>query len=382
MSAPAAATSTAGLNEAFGLIYKVAVILSILAFFIIACLCAIDVYAYVRDEVKQSSKLVLDPNLHNKDTTDVNAFKYLNASPDNEPYNIYLVQKIVNGVYTMIGLVVIIFAIQVASFFGFKIYSIINETPFRETIDLPINSLAVLVIVFIGIMIFNYIYKHTFLQITQPSMDILRKRMRDIKKYVYGNLELGEDARFSNALAGNDMDTILAILKEKLADDDGSGTSSAAMDAARMIFSLNLYTYYQYEIPENDVVWEDLRVMFSPTGAQNQTIDPTLYFYYKKPIYVTNMYPSLRKDLSPLLGEGERSFVREISKMMRQLNLRLSRLQEISGGKKELFDYLKKVFILALVFLVIVSVVYFEKYSYLLLAWAWIMEKFSRKNTE
>lgn len=369
----------AGLNEAFGLVYKIAVILSILAFFIITALCAIDVYAYVRDEVKQKSKLILDPNMPNKDTTDVNAFKYLNASADNEPYNIYLVQKIVNGVYTMIGLVVIVFAIQVASFFGFKIYSMVNETPFKETIDLPIINLAVLVIVFIGIVIFNYTYKHTFLQITQPSMDTLRKRMRDIKKYIYGNLELGEDSKFANALAGNDMDTIINIIKEKLADDDGSGTSSSAMDAARMIFTLNLYTYYQYEIPEGDVVWDDLRGLFTPSGVQNQTIDPTLFFYYKKPIYVTNMYPSLRKDIAPLLGEGERPFVREISKMMRQLNLRLSRLQEISGGKTKLFDYLKKVFIIALIFLIIVTVIYFEKYSYLLLAWAWLMSKFSKE---
>jgi hypothetical protein len=75
-----------------------------------------------------------------------------------------------------------------------------------------------------------------------------------------------------------------------------------------------------------------------------------MYLYYKQPIYVPNIYPSVRDRLQPLLEDRERQFVKDLSKTMRELNRQLAALQNISSGKKAVRSYLWNVFLMVLLF--------------------------------
>jgi hypothetical protein len=376
MEAAPGSADGAGLNDAFIIVYRVVAILGIIGFVVITLLALMDVVLYYFSEIQQRFKLTLDPNMANKDTTDVDVLRYLANDIDNEPYNVFLQQNLVKGLYTVIGLVVIVFGIQISSFFVLKIVSIVKEMPFKEKIDLPVMNIGIIVIVFAGITMMNYLYKHVFLKDTQPSLKGLRSQLREIKSYIYANADFDRaQNRFFPAMLANDMDTVIEALQAKIKETtrpDAKTLQSSDYTAARMIFALNLYTYFHYEIPEGDPASDEIRKMFSADGLRTQKVDPAMYFYYKKPIYITNMYPSLRKDLKQALGARERAFVQHVAIMMRDLNRRLARLQLISSGKKKIDDYLWRILFVSLFISAALLIVYLQKFELIIIAWVGI----------
>jgi len=222
----------------------------------------------------------------------------------------------------------------------------------------------------------NYLYKHVFLKDTQPSLKGLRSQLREIKSYIYANADFDRaQNRFFPAMLANDMDTVIEALQAKIKETtrpDAKTLQSSDYTAARMIFALNLYTYFHYEIPEGDPASDEIRKMFSADGLRTQKVDPAMYFYYKKPIYITNMYPSLRKDLKQALGARERAFVQHVAIMMRDLNRRLARLQLISSGKKKIDDYLWRILFVSLFISAALLIVYLQKFELIIIAWVGI----------
>jgi len=83
----------AGLNDAFIIVYRVVAILGIIGFVVITLLALMDVVLYYFGEIQQRFKLTLDPNMANKDTTDVDVLRYLANDIDNEPYNVFPAAK-------------------------------------------------------------------------------------------------------------------------------------------------------------------------------------------------------------------------------------------------------------------------------------------------
>jgi hypothetical protein len=88
--------------------------------------------------------------------------------------------------------------------------------------------------------------------------------------------------------------------------------------------------------------------MFSVDGMQKQKVDPTLLLQYKRPVFMPNLYPTIRDKLQKsMTKEAERAFLKDFGGIMKDLNKKLVRIQNISEGKKSVFTYLFKVFLVA-----------------------------------
>ena len=358
----------AGLNDAFVLLYKVIAILIAIVIAAMFILATVDVVLYSRDEVRQRVRLILDKNMYNKDTTDIQAMDYLQNNAENEPYNIFLEQKLISTMFFLSGAGLIILGIQIGTFFALKLWAVVKRAEFTDRIDLPMKRLSVLVVGYGAGIILSTAYKRGFIKDTQPNMQVTRSRMVKLNTFIYSNLSNDSKNRFLPALLSDDLETCIRCIKDYLRRGDPSEINLTAEDyiAAKLIFTFNLYSFFRYQIPEGDPGFEDIRTIFSSLGLKNKRIEPGMYLYYKQPVYVSNLYPNLRPQLKELIGLRERAFVKEISRNMRELNRQMSAIQDISSGKKAVRNYLLSIFLLCALFIaVLVGVFYSEAKPYL-----------------
>jgi hypothetical protein len=124
-----------------------------------------------------------------------------------------------------------------------------------------------------------------------------------------------------------------------------------------MMFTFNLYTYYRTQIPESDVNGDQLNTLFSSEGIRTQKVDPAMLFYYKRPIYIANLYPSLRTDMQRSLGLAEQGFMRDVGVIMREMNMRLNKIQNIGDGKASVRSYMWSVMWISLGFTAILVLI-------------------------
>jgi hypothetical protein len=146
-----------------------------------------------------------------------------------------------------------------------------------------------------------------------------------------------------------------------------------------MIFTLSLYSFLQDQIPEADDNYQTIQTIFTVANIQNPKIDPTVYFYYKQPIYIPNLFstiqdisngpnttssgnaasPSSSNIADALVQEATTSsnnnnsegnlftdpdreliFITQLTTMLQTANKKLARLQSIAQGKETLFKYM------------------------------------------
>lgn len=328
-----------GLNGAFLLIYRVCAVLVVLSFVVLTVIAIIDVIAYHIGEASQRAKLFTDPNLMLSKTTDVQVLQYVHNSPEKEPFSIFTEQSIISTVYVIVGLAVVTLGVQLGIFFALKLYHTVRspKTPFTEKISIPFHFMGVLLVAFVGVVILNIMYKQTFIKKTQPELKTLRSRLRDIKSYIYRNLN--NDTRFLQALKSGDVDNVVAIMKRNTKNQ---------LALSKMMFTFNLYTFFTSQIPETDRAFDSINSMFTNEGMRTQKVDPAMLFYYKRPLFVPNLYPSIRADLQAAIGVGERNFMTSVGVLMKELNKRLLTTQSIGEGKVTVRDYMWKVMTVSL----------------------------------
>jgi|Laugresbdmm110sn_1035088.scaffolds.fasta_scaffold32877_2 hypothetical protein len=362
---PSPVQTPAGLNDAFVLIYKILAILIALTLGVMFLTTVIDIFLFQRNEVQQTVKLVLNKNLFNKDTTDNVAMDYLKNNPEDEPYNIFLEQKMIGGLFSLSGIGLIVLGLQIGTFFSLKLWSVVKRAEFAEQINLPLKLIMVLVVGFGAATLFTSNYNQIFVKQTQPNIKSIRTQMLRLNNYIYTNLTNDMRNRFLPALLADDLDTCVKVLREYLKRGNENDTELTAEDytALKMLFTINIYGFYRYMIPEGDPVFDELRALFTTQGIRKRAIEPTNYIYYKHAVFVPNAYPTIRDRLQPLLGMRERTFVTELGKMMRELNRQMVYLKDISGGKKALFNYLLATFAVALIWIVIIFGVFYQELS-------------------
>jgi hypothetical protein len=337
VAAPGATTndmamSPGGLNDAFETIYKISAILVAVAFVLVTIMSAFDIFSFYFKEVFQKFKLIIDPNLMNKDTTDVRSMDYIFNKQDDEPFNIFLEQQLVAFMFIVIACAMMALGLQLGSFFALKLFATVRGKPFEERVRIPMPYLGLILLVLLGSVMLNYIYKQRFIKVTQPTLKAVKGRMREIKSYIYTNMT--NDSMFLKALTQDDMDKVMQALLDNAKDSKNAST------LRKMMFTLNLYTYFRTQIPEQDLNYDTILTMFTSEGIRLQKLDPTMVFYYKTPIFVPNLYPTLREKLQPALGDRERTFLKDLGIIMKELNKRLTKLQMIGDGKRSLSGYM------------------------------------------
>ena len=352
-----------GLNDAFLLIYRIIAILIALVIIVYFLTAALDLFIYRRNEVQQKIRKTLNKNIMNKDTTDIAAIDYLKNNSEDEPYNVFAEQKMTSALYMLSGIGVIVLGLQVGTFFGLKLWAVVKRAEFTDKIEVPMKLVSVIVVGVAAATLLNDTYKGTFIKKTQPNIKTLRSQLVRLNNFIFTNL--GNDAknRFLPALQSDDLETCITVLKDYARRGNVNDTQMTAEDfmALKLIFTVNVYSFYRYMIPEGDAAFDDIRALFTTQGIRNRSVEPTAYLYYNQPAFVPNIYPTIRASLQPLLGSRERAFVLELGKMMRELNRQLIAVQNISSGKSALSGYLLTVFIIAGLWVAVLFGIFFQE---------------------
>lgn len=339
--------SDGALKDAFLMIYKILAMMSAGLFICIFILSIIDLFSYIFRELNQKLRITLDPNFINAKTTDVQALQYIKNNPEEEPFSIFLEQRLVTSIYIIVGSAITLLGLQFAIFFGMKLYSIIAKREFTEKIDVPFVYLGLLVLCYMGAAILGGMYKSNFVKNTQVKMKNIRALMANVRRFIYNNM-MG-DTEFLKAIRADDFDGIIGLLRKNI---------SSTTTLKKMMFTYNLYAFFTSQISDADPNWDLLMQMFSVEGVQQQKVDPTLLLQYKRPIFIANLYPSMRDKLSGKFSKpAERAFLKEIGGTMKELNKQLVRIQNISDGKKSILGYMLKVLLVTTLMTCVILIV-------------------------
>jgi hypothetical protein len=335
-----------GVNEAFITMYKLITILCVLLVALLFIIGWIDVLYYIYNESSQEFRMIKDSNLFIQDTTDYDAFKYINTNTsDDEPYSIFLEESVVSYIYRFVGIFIILLAVQYGLFFSFMLYSRFNQLPFYDTVTLEYKLIGIIIIAYICAAIISTVYKKYFINHSQGTLKNIRSHLRDMKLYIYSHLTLNTD--YLTAMIKNDTPALLSILNAEIVKNNrnlcSSPTSNCDAEVQRMIFTYSLYTYYNDQIPQADPNYNTMQEIFTIDNIQKRKIDPSIYFYYKQPIIISNMYPEfLKVNTKPFFTDPSREnrLLAEINNILQTCNKKLSLLQTLPEGKRSLFKYI------------------------------------------
>jgi cbb3-type cytochrome oxidase subunit 3 len=345
-----------GLNEAFLVVHKLTVMMAGLIFLLMVFYGIIDIFAYLKNEIAQRVERSRDPNLFNKDTTDMKALSYLtNNDIDDEIYHIYQQQRLISYLFVVAGITVIMFGIQLGLYFSLKIFAVITQRDFQDKVDVPTKLLGAMVIMVAAAFAIKGIYKKHFIRKVQTGLRDMRSKIRDIRTFIYNNMTT--NSLFLAALRSDNIediiDTIAAILQSRSSSSCTDKLNPCDADIENMIFTLNLYSYLKVQVPDSDPNFDKIRRMFEVDGIQNREVDPAMYFYYKQPTYITNLYPVMRTRMQKYFGTPtgkdddftpnptrESIFTVNLANKMQDLNARLSALYNMATGKNKVVGYL------------------------------------------
>lgn len=384
MMTPAMAT---GMSEAFLVLYRIITVIVTLMFLLVVVFTTTDIFKYMLNEASQRLKRFYDPNMYNKDTTDIDALRYISASAaEDETYNIFKTQRFISYIFMIVGVAVIILGLQIGLFFGMKLWAIFNGRVFNERVQLPMKLLAVMLIIVIGGFAVKDVYTQRFTKRVQTSLVEMRTQLSAIRTFIYNNLT--KDPNFLRALVADDIDMMSKVITDTLKTKRGDCTNSTKpcdTDVENMIFSMNLYSFMRYHIPSSDPNFENVTKLFTPDGVTNRTVDPTMYFYYKQPTYIPNLYPSIRDKLGatpfhPPSGSmeakmtaassRERIMMLNINNKMQDLNTKLTRMYNLTAGKINVGTYLVVVALVVLVFCLVLFAMFLpEMMPYVPVVW-------------
>jgi hypothetical protein len=378
-----------GLSEAFLLIYKLTTIFAAMVFALMVVYGVLDVLAYVKNEVAQRVQRTRDPNMFNKDTTDIKALRYIQTNnPDDEPYHIFQQQQLVGYLFVIAGIMIIFLGIQLGTFFSLKIFAVFTQREFKEQVEVPTRLLAAMVVMMVAAVLIKGLYRKHFIRRVQASLRDLRSQLRDIRTFMYNNFST--NSTFLAALRSDNIDDVVETMKAVLTAKDANACmdkmSPCDGDVESMLFTLNIYSYLRMQVPDSDPNYDKIRLMFDVDGINSRSVDPTMYFYYKQPTYIPNLYPVLRKSLKKYFGTPtgkpapndytentvrERIFLVNVSNKMQDLNSKLSRMYNLATGKNKVRGYLFTYLLYVSLFAAILIGMFFtEAKPYLLMVWA------------
>lgn len=326
-----------GFSGIFRIIYMFCALSIVMLLVITMLLSVIYVISYHWDESTQKKTIALDSSLKIKDTTDMNALEYVYNNTNRDPYRIYVNQKLLQSIYVIISTAIIAFGVHLASWAVMWSYTkfVMKEQPCDKFV-IPKEYIGILMLGFIGAAILTVIYNSYFIMKAQKVLETIRTSMSTVKAFIYSNMT--SDFRFLEALTTRNFDTVVSMLVENAKD---------IPKLQKMLFTLNVYTFYITQIAESDPARQEIKSMFTSDGVAKQKVDPALYFYYKRPVFVPNLYTSVQSALQCELGVMEPQFIRGMQGLMQELNERLRGLQEINQGKRIVRNFMWKYMITA-----------------------------------
>jgi len=348
-----------GLLAAFMLVYDILAIIGVILIVLYFILTVIDIFIYIGNELKQKQKLIFDPNLFNKDTSEFKTLHYNTNVLSDEPYNIYLEQTIVKQMYRIFGLFMLTFGIQMGSYLAFKVLAILKNQEFTEKIDIPRKNLTIMIVLFLAALILSSTYKSEFLNKLQPELKLSQSNITYLKNYIYNNMTT--NIEFLDALTTNDVTEMYRIMNKQ----------TTQYSLMKMIFTLSLYNYFKSNVSENEEEFEEIRKIFTIREIKLQQIDPIKYFYYKQNVFIPNMHVVIRPSIigSSVFKNNkgkydeklENAFKILVNSRILEINRGVLKLLKLPTKKTKLLMYLLLTLFIALIFIAIYAMLYKEQ---------------------
>lgn len=369
--------------------YAIAAAACLVGVFVLFGVGLFDIFKVIYDKINQKIKFnEKNPNLLTKDTIEYESLGYISPNINEEPYDIFLQQKIINYVLTIVAIFIFALAMHIGFFLAEKVYVIFRtkkpcpdgSPPVEYKPQISIDSIkpkyvSIIIATGVGLIILSTLYKKYFAKDAQLDVKQVRNDLRSVKSYVYNFLTT--DEKFLDAIAYDDINKIVTIIRSTLKKDDTNSCASEDAvcsndeEAMKMIFTYSLYSYFKYIIPETDKAYYDIMSLFTIDNITNtKLIDPTKYFYYKESIYITNIYDSMKVDLigsqeSPLAfvkkennidkfdSYRARKFENNLGNIVLKLNQKLNKMYNLPNSSNAIYKYILIYFI----FVVIISLI-------------------------
>jgi hypothetical protein len=292
--------NNADISTAFGYIYKILAVVSLFIIVILFFLSLVDVLKYFFTELKQTAKVVNSVDIFYKDTSDVTALSYTRGDLEEEPYTIFAQQKILSVLFIILGTAVILFALHLTTFVSMKIYAVVTEKEYIDSLNVPLTALFAIVYIGVIALTVRGNYKKKFVNNVRKDLRTLASDLRQIKTFIYDNMTTNKT--FLQSLVNEDTASVVTQIRNHLqrseadlcAATPGKPDVYCDKEVEKMMFSWNLYTYLKDSVPMTDPQFKKINYMFN--NVERQDIDPAEFFYYRKSLYVPNTWATISNE--------------------------------------------------------------------------------------
>lgn len=354
-SAGTASPARENLNSAFQTIYIIAMILTLTIYLIIVIIGIINLVMYISRQISQSIQAKKDKYILNKNTYEFGLLDYLSNNESDEPYYIYTQRSMIGLVYSIIGAVILVFGIQLAIYLGLRIWSILQSNPYKDTLDIPYRVAGIMIFLFAISFALDSIYKSLFLKTFQDRVNEAQSTYTQAKRIFYANMT--DDVRFLNLLQSDDVKGLAAYLKSVAATDDANAI-------AQRFFTMSVFSYFRYEIPDTDPAHDEVLRIFTRQGINSEDINPADYMFFNKSNYISNVYPIVREqlELATVLGENREYQVQvALNRMLHDFNRKINELSNIDKANRSLLNYIITMFFVSIVAAVLIGLFFIKE---------------------
>jgi hypothetical protein len=326
------------------------------AIVLLSVLSLIDISTFMATEIAQNIALSQNPNLFNKDGIDFQTLLYSKNKAENEPYTIFLQQKIVITLYYIVATVIALMVLDlcVASLiYGFAYFGgnletemSIGFTYFKEDDYKVLRAFASLLLMLVFAIVYGVYYKGTFINTIQPDIIDSSANIKTITTMIYDNLSTNE--AFLKSIQDDDIEASYKIINSQGNRPETIGS---------MIFTLALFNYYKINTVTSI---EKIKKIFSKSQIRLRTVIPVEYMYYNQNPFIPNIYPSIEKKLDRLLNtETKKQAVRKnVSTRINNVNRLLTSLFKMKSTRSSVRVYMFVCFIISIVFLLLLLLIY------------------------
>lgn len=277
-----------GVQKFMGMFPKIyalfSVILTVL-FFMILLLALADIAEYTYNESTQATTLLLDPKLMIEDTNDYKIINYPTTNDDDEPYRVYMSQKIISFILILVSFALMVFGFQVGIHFVLTAAAKFSNVDYNEDLKLDdpvlVRSFATIITIGAVTLGLNALYKNKFVKGLQPELKDARARMRDIRNHVIRNIPLKDETFWKLLKSQNNIEIAqkIAMLLKNVDPRDKSESPPNIVRVRQILFACNLYAHFQNTIPESDSKFPKFDGIFS-TKSNKPEYDINKFFLY------------------------------------------------------------------------------------------------------
>jgi hypothetical protein len=196
-------------------------------------------------------------------------------------------------------------------------------------------------------LVYSATFTNYFVKDVQPDIIELTKSVKEISELVYDNLST--DEVFLKNVVDDKMSECYKIINKQ-------GNRSEKIGS--MIFTMSLFNYYKTSSDKR--VFEKVKSIFTTTQIRLRSVDPFGYLYYNQKTFIPNLYQTTEDKITAVLDTpAKRSAVRQnVKTRLNDLNRKLVNMFLISSIRSNVRMYMIVCFIIALVFTIIICVIY------------------------